>query len=135
MRLILCAMLALAGAPLFAQQSENDRIALHAETPIVYVGMNDGPDGFRTSTPLLTQSDKKPTIVDRAELERRTLAMYENGVPIATAVGGSDEATSNPRPAPPPEEARSAPNAWLLVAAAAIVGVIAFAFARARRAS
>ena len=129
-------VLASLAASASAQQAVIDRATMLAGSPVVHVGMDDSDNGFRANTPLLLQSDKKATVVDCEDLARRTAASYENGVvmkaPVSQTVELLDPANSGIT-APPPEEPRSAPSAWLLVIAAGIVTIVAIVARRFTR--
>lgn len=58
---------------------ERNRSAMHPGDPLKIVGLEQGGNNIRASTPMLEQSDRVAAMVNPDENYRRTIAMYEDG--------------------------------------------------------
>lgn len=58
---------------------ERKRDELRGDLAIELTGLEQGDNGFRENTPALLYSDRETSIVDRNELYKRKLSMYEKG--------------------------------------------------------
>jgi hypothetical protein len=120
-----------------------DRENLHAgEDPLKLRGVDQGPDGIRSGTPLLQRADVSVAMVDADALLERRLAMYSGAArfdaPVATRSEldrGAESAELAPRSAPdepdPAEEPSSGKYAFIGTFAVAC-GLAAHFFTRGR---
>lgn len=87
---------------------QRERRGLHPGRPLDVSGLEEGDNDFRARTPILQQSTRTPTLVDRDENRRRRLAMYYGGerfnAPLPLAVASAGTIRSAPRVEPVVEE-------------------------------
>jgi hypothetical protein len=86
---------------------QRERGTLHPGVPLDLIGNEEGDNGFRAATPLLTQVDRTPALVDREENYNRRRALYEEGACFSAPLALAAPSVSRPRTHAPPPPAKA----------------------------